>query len=414
MTELDTCRQNLDRLTAAANSLEFRSPSSWSTFTPSTIDGLQVNFCHGIITDDRYAYFVPSFIKGTQTLEVHSTFVRFDSRNNGASPSNPSSWAAYNASITSGLRTEGYLGGVRANDRIFFAPGYSPNVLVYNTSLPFASPSSWTAYNISNALSLPTSGFWSASFDGRWVYFAPFTKTTPVVRHDTTRPFTETTSWQAHRPTGYPSDTTLGTVSDGTNVYFIPQALPGFAIVTRFSPSPDFTNPAAWTFFNITANFPSIPRGFAGGAFDGRYIYLAPRNHFKAVRYDTTKLFQSASSWEVSDIQYVGNSADKGTAYATFDGRYVLYRAYSNIVANLVSSTLIRFDTKSPRGFSDYRSWDAVVLAENGILSRATEPVGVATIGTSGVVVSAFLSWTTNPANFDTTFAVWDQGTLRT
>ena len=65
--------------------------------------------------------------------------------------------------------------------------------------------------------------------------------------------------------------------------------------------------------------------GFAGTAFDGRYVYLVPYNGAKSglvTRYDTTALFAEKGSWSTFDLTIM-NSEAKGFYGAAFDGQYV-------------------------------------------------------------------------------------------
>jgi hypothetical protein len=94
----------------------------------------------------------------------------------------------------------------------------------------------------------------------------------------------------------------------------------------------------------------SSAEGFAGGAFDGRYLYLFPREndagwHGYVTRYDVSKSFTEAASWEVYGIHAVDGGA-KGFGGGVFDGRYILLVPYYNGAA--YHGHVARFDTGSP------------------------------------------------------------------
>jgi hypothetical protein len=96
-------------------------------------------------------------------------------------------------------------------------------------------------------------------------------------------------------------------------------------------------------------------RGFAGGAFDGRYVYLVPETNTGTtsatgaqfvgnglvVRYDTTQPFGAASSWSTFDLKANFASTVSGFFGAVFDGRYLYLVPEGNTIA-------ARFDARTP------------------------------------------------------------------
>ena len=89
-------------------------------------------------------------------------------------------------------------------------------------------------------------------------------------------------------------------------------------------------------------------KAFFGAAFDGRFIYFVPNGYVPidgvVVRYDTTLAFATKSSWSAFDATTV-NAAAKGFAGAAFDGRYVYFVPYGNATR---SGVVLRFDAKTP------------------------------------------------------------------
>ncbi len=77
----------------------------------------------------------------------------------------------------------------------------------------------------------------------------------------------------------------------------------------------------AWATFDVTT-VNSSAQGFAGGAFDGRYVYLVPWESGLVARLDTTGTFADGSAWTTFDIASVNPSAT-GFFGAAFDGRYI-------------------------------------------------------------------------------------------
>jgi hypothetical protein len=119
--------------------------------------------------------------------------------------------------------------------------------------------------------------------------------------------------------------------------------------VARYDTTIDFSSPSAWATFDINA-INDNARGFIGMQFDGRYMYLLP--HYNQIvgpsgfvgRYDTQAPFNAASSWAVFDTSTV-NAAAKGFQGGGFDGKYMYLAPNSNGAADGV---IARFNTKSP------------------------------------------------------------------
>ena len=116
-----------------------------------------------------------------------------------------------------------------------------------------------------------------------------------------------------------------GVAFDGRYVYFAPK--PG-SIIVRFDTaapslgSAGFADAKAWSSFDVKASLGFQPR-FSGAVFDGRYVTFVPRDKSPlVVRYDTTASFATAASWSTFDPTTLSPNA-VGFAGATFDGRYV-------------------------------------------------------------------------------------------
>jgi hypothetical protein len=91
------------------------------------------------------------------------------------------------------------------------------------------------------------------------------------------------------------------------------------------------------------------PDGYCGAAFDGRYVYFAPRNngtsyHGEVLRYDTTGAFADAAAWAAYDPGAGGVGTDPdGYSGVVFDGRYLYFAPYHNGAA--YSGEVLRYDT---------------------------------------------------------------------
>jgi hypothetical protein len=112
---------------------------------------------------------------------------------------------------------------------------------------------------------------------------------------------------------------------------------------------------------------------FVGGAFDGRYVYFAPRGSAIVARLDTTaKRFASIASWATYDVTRVVASGDVGGAEyagAAFDGRFVYF-----VPTGGGATILVRYDTQST--FTDDCAWSTVDLAKYAGDAGAVSYVG--------------------------------------
>ena len=111
----------------------------------------------------------------------------------------------------------------------------------------------------------------------------------------------------------------------------------------------------AWEVFNTTT-VNKRAQFFAGGAFDGRYVYFAPATTGVVTRLDTTVAggFQLASSWSTFDVAGLpGDSGAAGFSGAWFDGRYVYFVPHG--LGGVPTGVVARFD---PTGsFASPGSW---------------------------------------------------------
>jgi hypothetical protein len=184
--------------------------------------------------------------------------------------------------------------------------------LVYND---FSNTTFWSTFPLTELPGTGTS-YCGGAYDGRYVYFSPSTGNSPggpVIRYDTTRSFTDTTSWStfdAHLGVDAGVGMTSGRY-DGRYVYFVRI---GQGLAVRYDTQGTFTTDTAWTSFAMS----SLPGAAAidpsGPSYDGRYLYLAPTMDAGiALRYDPTSTdgFASSASWSV----YSTNRTSAGGAF---------------------------------------------------------------------------------------------------
>src|SRR5207244_2942073 len=101
--------------------------------------------------------------------------------------------------------------------------------------------------------------------------------------------------------------------------------------------------------------------GFATGAFDGKYVYIAPQNAPQngeppiAQRYDTSAAFGNSGSWTAFDISSVSAQA-RDFAGVVFDGRFLYFVPFKD-ANNAYGGHTVRYDTTKP--FAQAGSWEA-------------------------------------------------------
>jgi hypothetical protein len=219
----------------------------------------------------------------------------------------------------------------------------------------FAASTSWATFDLL-AINANSSGFLGGVYDGRYVYLVPNGAGAPLAVLDTQGDFTGS-AWQLFDVQNViPSATSfLGGAFDGQHVYLAPfptGGTPSSTIALRYD-APAGLNTSSFSTFD-TSGLGQSTEGYAGAAFDGRYIYMAPSASSLVARYDDTAPFGLASSWSSFDMSTGGATA---TAYygAVFDGRFVYFVPGSN-------GTVARFDAKTPASLPQLPAWNGSFL----------------------------------------------------
>lgn len=267
-------------------------------------------------------------------------------------------WSSFNTATLGDAGNDNFSGAAFDGRFVYFmayaAYGTDSIFARYDTSRAFDAPSSWTQFDVTSAYS-EASSFEGAAFDGRFLYFAPKVNAY-VVRYDTSLPFDRAASWGGFDAGAIGGAGFEGAIFDGRYVYlvpnyrFAPAALEGTAtgMAVRYDTHGTFGSVAAWSLFD-TSTLSRAATGFAGGAFDGRYVYFVPNHGTVALRYDTQQTaFEAKSSWDAFECDATGFVG------AAFDGRYVYFVPSVNATGGY-SSVLLRYDTS--RSFRDSGSW---------------------------------------------------------
>jgi hypothetical protein len=326
----------------------FGNAVSWSTFDTTTVDNDTGRF-KGATFDGRYVYFVPEqYYSYTDDAGSHSGYggvlARFDTK---GLFTDTAAWTTFDMT-TIDSSANGYAGAT-FDGRFLYCSDHENNsgsdstIARYDTRGLLDSGSSWATYDTTAAD--PASGATTgAVFDGRYVYFGPDDNSSGVMeRYDTAGFFASNTSWTTFNPALFDAGAFgyVGQAFDGRYVYFVPGANSSgpHGLALRYDPQLPFAPITSWELLDMSAIDP-LAVGFAGAAFDGRYVYFVPNTNGLLVRYDTLAPFTGKASWRTFAATTVNVDAT-GFFGAIFDGRYVY------LVPN-ANSVVLRFDAKQP------------------------------------------------------------------
>jgi hypothetical protein len=147
---------------------DFTAAASWEAFDAGLMNA---KTCVGAVFDGRYVYYVP--------YGENSVVARFDTTGRFT---DRASWSGFRYPPVS--KRNGYDGGAFDGRFVYFFPFWDPLapqgrqfhgvLLRLDTRGNFESPASWTAYDAGLTSGLRTIGFNGGAFDGRFIYFAPW------------------------------------------------------------------------------------------------------------------------------------------------------------------------------------------------------------------------------------------------
>ncbi len=305
--------------------------TGWSVFDPGAQGvGTDLVGYRGGAFDGRYVYFCPC---ETDAGPGNGKVLRYDTT---GSFSTSGAWTSFDVTLAGGVGAAGgYFGAVFDGRHVTFVPcengsGFHAEVLRYDTDALFTQSSSWETFDASSEGA--GDGYAGGFFDGRYVFFLPEGDFHGrMLRYDTQSGFASPASWDvfdaASSGVGARVGRYEGGVFDGRYLYCVPgeDALGIHDEVLRYDTRASFSSADAWTAFSAGG-----PGGYAGGTFDGRYVYFAPfvsstGSHARVLRYDTRAPFEDAASWSVFDAQASPVSASGGYAGAFFDGTFVYF-----------------------------------------------------------------------------------------
>ncbi|MBS0626538.1 MAG: hypothetical protein JSS32_10860 [Verrucomicrobia bacterium] len=332
------------------------SSKSVSIFNSTTLNSNSAGFL-GAGFDGRYVYFVPN---QSGTITRYDTSLPFSYSN---------SYAIFNAVNFVNSNCLGYAGAAFDGKYIYYIPSTNGQITRFDTTLSFSSSSSYAVYNLVTNINSNAYGFYGAGFDDRFIYFVPNSNSTLsglIVRYDTINSFTALTSYASFDTSILINSNCKGFRAasyDGRYIYFAPDTT---GVFLSYDTSTSFSLSASYAFFDLGANVNSNSKGFRGIVYDGRYIYLIPysiaTSTGQITRYDTTLPLTSPSSYLTFDTTANVNSNSKGFIGGVFDGKY-LYLVPNN---GGTSGQLTRYDTtQSFATAASYLVYDTAAMNSN-------------------------------------------------
>ena len=337
----------------------FTDTSSWAHFDTTAVSTAAGGFWGATYDGHEFVYLTPFTTAASATSAADGFLTRYDSSHAFATVG---SWTGFNATSVN-MGAQGFSGEAFDGQYIYFAPNFAGSATASGLVARFDTTSSaWTFFDALN-VNPSAAGFIGAVFDGQYVTFVPNTGTIALQYDTQPGAFTANASWSSFDLSTVQGGSTqlayAGGIYDGTYVYLVPEyyfdgtSYIYGSLVARYDPKQGF-GLGAWTTFDVT-NVSPYAHGFAGGAFDGRYVYLVPEantgttmatgaqyvGNGLVVRYDTTQPFGNATSWSTFDLKANFATTVSGFFGAVFDGRYLYLVPEGN-------TNVARFDARTP------------------------------------------------------------------
>ena len=245
----------------------FTDPASWRRRTTITS-----GFAGGVF-DGRYFYLVPVVNGVVERIDTQADFASAGASTTFALAPLDAPNHRYRAGVFDGryiyLVPYGYYSGVGGDPKI---PGA---VVRYDVQAPFGATTSWSTFKLGD-FDATAFGYIGGVFDGRYVHFVPSNVDSAnrslALRYDTQGAFGTTASW---------SKFTVSSVDpqligfqygafDGRYVYFVPFTT---GRIVRYDTQASYATASSWTPFYLPDVAPHSA-ALGGAVFDGRFLYL--------------------------------------------------------------------------------------------------------------------------------------------
>ena len=347
-------------LTQYDTTQQFDLSYSYKYFDTTTVNSESKGFHSGLYADN-YIYLIPY-----QTdANVYSGLVTRYKTDSSFGLIAGGAYDTYDMSENVSTNSRGFRSGVYDGRYIYYIPyytgvNYSGVVTRYDTSGAFNNSTSYDTYDLTN-VNANCKGFASGIFDGRYVYFVPFntdvdTFNGMICRFDTSAPFTSSSSYSTFNLANIYSNYVgySSAVFDGRYIYYIPYQYDNITynpyLIQYDTQGDGMQYERSYRIFDLML-LNNDCKGYMGGNFDGRYLYLIPYKQTtavysgKIVRYDTTKNFTNQTSYSFMDLRENLNDNNVGYVGSVYDGNYLYLVPNFNGVFQ--SGLVSRINTKS-------------------------------------------------------------------
>lgn len=278
---------------------KFGDDASWNVFDIAGVFAGAKGFA-GAVFDGRYLYLVPY---RRSSSEYDALVVRYDT----TLPFDaPGSWLAFDFALMS-PGAGGYFGGAFDGRYVYFVPwhdGVGTLLVRYDTHAGFKSDGAWSAVDLGK-MSPGARGYAGATFDGKFVYLVPLATTTPALRFDAGGTLTDPGAWTSYLTSGICPACSgyAGATFDGRYVYYAPYYNVSYhGNLIRYDTQKPFAA-GSWDTFNVALLAPSSS-GFVGATFTGTHVLLVPREtpgpNGTVVRFEAKSPFWLPAGWNAS------------------------------------------------------------------------------------------------------------------
>jgi len=310
----------------------------------------------------------------------------------------------------------GFVGIVGDGRYVYFVPYFNKThhglLVRYDTTGDFSDRASWESVDLQTLVHPEAKGYVSGSYDGRYLYLAPYQSSWThhhgnILRFDTLAQLDNAASWSLFdaaslnpEARGYHSS-----VSTPEFTWFVPYVLEnrgyhGHLVRLDVSNSAGFTSTESWTHVDLTTIHPDA-KGYVGGCHDGRFLYLAPyyngiERHGLVLQHDTNSDINSPSSWKSFDLTTIHKDL-RGFFGAVHHKNHVFFLPHCK-EEGIYHGTLVRYDRRF--AFDDRAAWSFLDTTDYHSMSKGymgccitgdtmtLSPYETTTYGHSGVVCS--------------------------
>jgi hypothetical protein len=274
----------------------------------------------------------------------------------------------------------GFVGLIGDGRYVYFIPYFNQkhhgNLVRYDTMGDFMDRASWDCIDLQTLVHPAAKGFVSGSFDGKYLYIAPYQSDWThhhgtILRYDTTCLFHDAASWSHFDAASVHPDARgyHSSISTPDQTWFVPYVLEnrgyhGHLVHLDSTNTAGFTSIESWKHLDLTTIHPQA-KGYVGGCHDGRYVYLAPyyngsERHGLVLQYDTEGDLIDPAMWNTFDLTTIHKDL-RGFFGAVHHKDYIYILPHCK-EEGIYHGTLVRYDRRLP--FGDRMAWSYLDTTE--------------------------------------------------